>query len=261
MGPDNTTAPQPQVQTKSKRGEFLALRLVGAVGVTVLLTMTAAGAISTFIELLAKGQSTIFDTLFAGLMHETSVLSATMLLVLAVVPWLLFRSIKTSLASEPGFTKRTIYKVTMYAGLAVLAATTAIQLIAALSAVITSLLSIGVEGADIGGLYLHKFLPSLLGAVVTGFVAYCFWQTDRGRDKVNLMSLTVAIVSVVFAVALFIAAAVAIHSDKSSSISPEMPNSNSLDGNDGNSNKKDTPSVDLDSDTPSSDSDFEDFPY
>lgn len=260
MGPETTNAPQPKVQTKPQRGEFLALRLVAAVGVTVLLTLLSAGAIGSFIDMLAnKGAGSIFDSLFVGLMHDASILTATMLLVLSFVPWLLFRSVKTSLANEPGFTGRTIYKVTMYGGLAILAVATAMQLISALAAVIASLLSIGVSGVDIGGLYLHKFLPALLGAVVTGFVGFCFWQTDRGRDKVNLMSLVIAIVSVIFAVGLFIATAVSLHSDKNGSFN--LPTGGSSLENDDDS-KKDSdsslPSYDLDS---GSGSELEDFSY
>ncbi|HEX6462293.1 MAG TPA: hypothetical protein VFZ58_03395 [Candidatus Saccharimonadales bacterium] len=255
MGPENNPA-QPQASAKPKRGEFLALRLIGAVGSTVLLTIVAAGAISTFVELLSKSQGTMLDAFLMGFMHDASVLSATMLLTLAVVPWLLFRSVKTSLASEPRFTGRTVYKVTMYLGLMVLVLATVLQLIGALAAVISSLLSIGVSGVDIGGIYLHKFLPSLLGAVVTGFVAFCFLQTDRGRDKVSLMSLVVAIVSVVFAVALLIATAISLHSDKSTN-PLETPGGSSLNSGD---SKKNSSSPSYDYDTPSS-SELEDYPY
>lgn len=225
MGPDTNPTPKP-VEKKHARGEFLALRLVAAVGVSAVLALVTAHGIGMFIGLLTGTPGNALEILVSGFTHDTAVFAGTLLLVAAFLPWFLFSSVKTSLASEPAFTHRTVYKVTMYGGLAVLAVATGVQLVAALATVIGSLLTIGVQGVDIGLVYLHKFLPNLLGAVVTGFAAFCFLQTDRGRDMVKPLSLSLASISVVVGLALLIATAVSLHSkDRAVNQFPGLPDS------------------------------------
>ncbi len=202
-------AAQPYHQPTPQRGNFLSLRLIAAVGISVILAILSAQGAEKFIHTLSVAPDSSPILLLNQLTTEPT-FNVTALLVLAALPWFLFKSVKRSLSAEPGFTKRAVYKVTMYTGLSILVMATAISSIGVVSTLISSLAYIGTS-LNIGMMYLNYFLPQLLATVITGFSAYCLWQTAKGKDMINLLSIIQAAIAGVVAVALLVALIIAAH--------------------------------------------------
>lgn len=136
-----------------------------------------------------------------------------LLVTLAPLLYILQRRTQSEFVKRPGYRDRLAYKLPIYGGLAILAVLKTISFVSLLAAVLESLTLIGVKNADIGGLYLTQFLPSLLALLVYAGAAFYLARLAKGFDKSSLYSLVVLCASVLLAVTLFTTAVMAAHNN------------------------------------------------
>jgi hypothetical protein len=146
------------------------------------------------------------------------VVAALLVLVPALV--ILDRRTRAEWHKRPGYAGRLAYKVPVYGALAVLAAILIVLKIQLVYVIISSLAFIGVQGAQIGDMYLHSFIPTLIAYAVFGAAAWYVFNLAKGRDNGRLFSLAKAVGGGVLAVALFITALVALHDGKNDTTLP-----------------------------------------
>jgi len=137
------------------------------------------------------------------------------LLVLAPLLYCLRRRLAAEYRKRPGYTGRVAYKLPIYSSLAVLITLKIVMVVSMLYVFLTSLASIGIRGADIGGMYLNQFLPALLGAVVFGASAWYVLQFAKGRDMSRRFVSAILLLSAAMVVALFVTTLTINHNPRS----------------------------------------------
>jgi xanthine/uracil permease len=86
------------------------------------------------------------------------------------------------------------------------------------SILISSLMLIGTS-ADIGQMYLQRFLPQLFGLGFVGFIGYCSYSIYRGKNMSKLMTLVLMGVAGALLVATLITVPIKAHTGSSNSSS------------------------------------------
>lgn len=177
-----------------------------------------------------NGMEPLMSLLMGGMAgHFFGNLAVTYAAALATTAPLLFvlqRRTEGELLKRPGYTQRVAYKLPIYGALAVLAVLKTLMFISLLAAFLQSLTMLGVKGADIGGLYLTQFLPSLLALLVFGAASVYLMKLAKGVNKSRQFAFAALWLSALMAVVLFTTAIMANH--KSTIESPQMmPHSNS----------------------------------
>lgn len=209
---------------------FLTLEHIGHMALVVIvsgLIVSGLGAAFSLWFGLGGMSQTIFGSTSALLGAGGKTLEATMALgvvaaLLVLVPALaiLDRRTRAEWHKRPGYAGRLAYKVPVYAALAVLAIILVALKIQMLYVIISSLAFIGVQGAQIGDMYLHSFIPALIAYAVFGAAAWYVFNLAKGRDNGRLFSMAKVIGGGVLAVALFITALVALHDTKATTPEP-----------------------------------------
>jgi len=212
--------------------DFLALEHAGRMALTALLPLLLLAGVQQAFALWtgANGLNTganIFEAVVAvaasHVVANLAVALATTLLLLSGLHWLLDQRVRHELARRPGYQHRLAYKLPVYAAFAVTAGALIFAVIELVAVVLSSLTLIGVSGADIGGMYLNQFLPTLLGSAVLGLAAWYQYKLLKGVSKSSLFSLSATVLSVVIALTLLITAAVTLHSSSAASPKSAYP--------------------------------------
>lgn len=219
------------IQRELNGATFLTLEHAAHMALVVIVSGLIVSGIGAAFSLWfgAAGMSHAFlgdaAALLGGVSSKT--LEATMALgvvaaLLVLVPALVIldRRTRAEWHKRPGYAGRLAYKVPVYTALAVLAAILVALKIQMLYVVIASLAFIGVEGAQIGDMYVQSFIPALIAYAVFIAAAWYVFNLAKGRDNGRLFSLAKAFGGGVLAIALFITALVALHDGKSDTTLP-----------------------------------------
>ena len=197
---------------------FLSLEHWAYITLAVLLPLLLLGGFHAAMAVWTnKGTDPVAALMSGGILTQffgsLTVTFTALLLTLAPLMFILQRRTEGEFIKRSGYRHRLAYKLPIYGGLAVLAVFKVISFSSLLAAFLESLTLIGVKGADIGGLYLTQFLPSLLALVVFAAAAWYLMCLAKGYDKSSLYSLVVLCVAVLLSVALFTTAVMAAHKD------------------------------------------------
>jgi hypothetical protein len=197
---------------------FLSLEHWAYIVLAVLLPLLLLGGFHAAMAVWTnRGTDPIAALVSGGILTQffgsLTVTFTALLLTLASLMFILQRRTEGEFAKRPDYKHRLAYKLPIYGGLAMLAIFKVISFCSLLAAFLESLTLIGVKGADIGGLYLTQFLPSLLALVVFAAAAWYLMRLAKGYDKSSLYSLVMLCVSVLLSVALFTTAVMAAHKD------------------------------------------------
>lgn len=196
---------------------FLSLEHAGhmvlVVVIAILLSVGVVAALS-----LWTGNSGVMSALGADLRiggsaaryAEAAAAIGIVAALVVLVPLLvaLDRRTRAEWVKRPGYTGRTAYKVPIYVALAALITGKVCAVIQMLTVVLGSLAVVGLNGQDIGSMYLNTFLPSLIAAVIFGAAAWYLFALAKGRDNGRVFSMAGAFLAVALAVALFVTAVI-----------------------------------------------------
>jgi hypothetical protein len=230
---------------------FLTLEHVAhmalVVVVSVLMMTGISGAWSMWLggsSSTPAGVETLVAVTGAGLSEATTaifVVSALLVLVPALV--ILDLRTRAEWQKRHDYAGRLAYKAPIYTALGVLTATIVGTVISLVSTLLSSLAFIGVEGYDIGGSYVHSFLPSLFSLAVFAGAALYVFRLLKGRDIGRTYSMAVAFLSTALLIALFVTSIVITHDNGINATDNTKMNSNTtpsqMYNNNSNSNSYD----------------------
>jgi hypothetical protein len=193
--------------------------IVSGIGAAFSMWFGTAGVSHAFLGDAASllggmGTKTLEATMALG------IVAALIVLVPALV--ILDRRTRAEWHKRPGYAGRLAYKVPVYTALAALAAVLVTLKIQMLYVVISSLAFIGVQGAEIGDMYMQSFIPALIAYAVFGVAAWYVFNLAKGRDNGRLFSLAKAVGGGILAVALFITSLVILHDTKTDTTVPSV---------------------------------------
>lgn len=158
------------------------------------------GALGTDLGIGGPGARYVEATAAIGVVASLAVLVPLMVV--------LDRRTRAEWVKRPGYTNRAAYKVPIYVALGVLVAGKVSAVVQMLTVVLSSLAVIGMNGQDVGGMYLNSFLPSLIVAIIFGAAAWYLFKLAKGRDNGRAFSIGAALVAGVLAIALFVTAVI-----------------------------------------------------
>jgi hypothetical protein len=215
---------------------FLTLEHIGYFALTVVLPVLLLLGINTALQLWrGNSGSTASDTILPlsytiepVMRYVDTSLAVTLtaaFVVLAPFMYVLRRRTAAEYAKRPGYENRVAYKLPVYTALGVLAALATGAFVAMASVFLNSLASIGVKGADIGGMYMTGFLPALLAFLVFGMACWYVGSFAKGRDLSRLFVGAVSLLAGVLAIALFVTTLTINHDTKSDTnqVQPAQP--------------------------------------
>lgn len=195
---------------------FLSLEHWAYMVLVVLVPMLLIGGFQAALIIWSnEGMEPLMVMVMGGLAgHFFGSLAVTFTAALVTTAPLLFvlqRRTEGELAKRPGYTQRVAYKLPIYGALAILAVLKTMMFISLLAAFLQSLTMIGVKGADIGGLYLTQFLPSLLALLVLGGASWYVLKLAKGVNKSRQFAFAILWLGALMAVTLFTTAIMASH--------------------------------------------------
>jgi hypothetical protein len=192
---------------------FLTLEHVGYFTLVTFLPSVLIIAVLTAIDLWSNnsggavqplGLTTLQPIITNGDNAIVAIQAAAALIVLAPLLLVLRRRTAAEYDKRTGYKNRVGYKLPVYTALALLTTATVASFASMLSVFLRSLTQIGVSGADIGKIYTAEFIPALIMFAVFSVAAlYTFWFA-KGRDKSKIYIGFMALISGVFAIALFV---------------------------------------------------------
>ncbi len=145
------------------------------------------------------------------------------LIVLAAMLYVLRRRVAAEYDKRPGYRNRLAYKLPVYTALGLLVAATASSLISMVAVFLNSLTQIGVNGADIGRLYMNEFVPALLMFALYGLSGWYVACLAKGKDSSKLFVGLVELLAVVVCIALFVTTLSINHQGRSTPPNPGGP--------------------------------------
>lgn len=199
--------------TGGRHSGLLTLKYFGAGFSAIVSALALLGLLSLLITTWSGGEAAsmfIVTSAIYGLMISLAVTGA----VFAVIALLLYRIVTKEIAARPGYISSTPYIVITNAVFGVFVLLLVGYVIGLISTVISSLVMIG-SGADIGAMYLHKFLPDLVGAGFVFVMAMMTYKIARGKNMSLPMSIVLLSVAGALLVATLITIPVKIHSSSS----------------------------------------------
>lgn len=215
---------------------FLTLEHVGYFMLVVLLPVLLVVGASAAMQLWQSDSSTtgmgmmqpltayIVGPVFRAIDTSTGIMVTAALLVLAPLMYALRRRIAAEYAKRPGYTNRVGYKLPVYTALGLLTAMTVGAFAVMLSVFLSSLVNIGVSGANIGTMYTQQFLPALLAFAVFGMATWYAMWFAKGKDTSKMFVSVVLLLSAVMAITLFVTTLSINHQNKTvNPISPIQP--------------------------------------
>lgn len=192
---------------------FLSLEHWAYMVLVVLVPFLLIGGFQTALALWSDGgvESVLARMfgMFGPLLSNLSMIFVAALLTLAPLMFVLQRRVEGELLKRPAYVQRTAYKLPIYGALAVLAVLKTVAFISLLSVLLQSFSWIGIKGADIGGLYLTQFLPSLLALLVFGATSFYVMKLAKGVNKSRQFAAATFGLSMLVAVMLFTTAVMA----------------------------------------------------
>lgn len=154
--------------------------------------------------------------------YESIMLMAVVAVSFSVLAFCLYRNVTKEVAKQPEYVNVTAYHFitnALLAGLAVIFIFTVAGLI---SVLLSSLVLIGTS-ADIGSMYLNKFLPGLVMAGVVAFIGFSAYKIMKGKNMSMLMTIVLMSVAGALLVAALITIPIKAHMGSSSSSSSSLP--------------------------------------
>lgn len=196
---------------------FMTLEHVGHMVLVFIVTaLVAAGIRDAWGMWLGSTSSSSMLTAM-GLGSSMSIYIVSALLVLVPLLVILDRRTRAEWQKRSAFAGTVGYKLPLYTALGAVAAALVCVKIALISVILGSLANIGVDGVDIGKMYVNQFLPELFTLVAFAGSAWYVYNLAKGRDFGRTYSAVVAVVALVVVVALYITAIVNLHKDTSTS--------------------------------------------
>lgn len=210
---------------------FLTLEHVAHMALVVIITALLAVGIMNAIALWSGDSGALATSVFgtwvgvgggAAKYTQASMSLGVVAALLVLVPLLvvLDRRTRAEWHKRAGYAGRLAYKLPVYTALGVLVAIKTAAFISMLAVVISSLALIGVDGSDIGSMYVYDFLPALLAVVLFGAAAWYVFRLAKGSDIGRMFSMAVSALGAALVVALFITATVTFHSKPETRILP-----------------------------------------
>jgi hypothetical protein len=199
----------------------ITLTYLGAV-VSVLLALAASS--SVIASLMAMWTNTGMYTaagsalLLGSDLYTSTVSSAVAAAVFAFLAFWLYKKTTKDIASQPEYVHRAPYAFVTNTFVGILALTVILLASSLVSILISSLMLIGTS-ADIGQMYLQRFLPQLFGLGFVGFIGYCSYSIYRGKNMSKLMTLVLMGVAGALLVATLITVPIKAHTGSSNSSS------------------------------------------
>jgi hypothetical protein len=211
-----TKRPLRQLRGTTFLGLEHALKAALLVVVTMLLVSAVGLAFQMWTGQADDSTLSLLGLPGAGVIAGTAMTIAAGLLVF--VPALIILELRTSAEYRvrSQFGTRLAYKLPLYAAFAVLLGLLAVAAIQLLASFLTSLTLLGVDGANIGAMYLSQFVPALLAMGLYAVAAWYVLQVLKGKNGGAGFVLSAAVLASMMVLALFITSIVFVHSSTAS---------------------------------------------
>lgn len=204
-------------QTVKSRGGLLTLKYLGASAAAVMSVLASLGLLSSLMMQWTGGAGLVW---LVGNHYGMMVSLGVSAVVFALLAMWLYRLVSREVAARPAYLSSTPYVVItniIFGFFAVLLVCMVIRLI---SVLLSSLLLIG-SGADIGGMYLREFLPTLVGAALVFVAVWMTYKIVRGKNMSWALSLVLVSVAGALLLATLITVPLATHAtDETDDVAP-----------------------------------------
>jgi hypothetical protein len=143
------------------------------------------------------------------------------LLVLVPLMIVLEKRTRAEWQRRPGYSARLAYKAPVYTALGVLAALVVIATVCMVTVVIKSLMFLGVNNADIAGMYRNEFVPAFVALAAFKAASWYVILLALGRDYSKTFNSGVAALAAALVLALLVTSATVVND--TSSAQPLLP--------------------------------------
>ena len=168
-------------------------------------------AIETLLRLFGLWTNSTAYLVAGGYGYVNIVTYAVSTALFAVLAFLLYRRVTKDVAVQPEYVDTPVYHVITNGLVGALAFVLVLLVADIISTLISSLLLIG-SNADIGGLYLNKFLPNLVAAGIVGVAGFSAFKIMKGQNKSFLMTIVLMSVAGALLLAMLITVPIKAHS-------------------------------------------------
>lgn len=192
MNETNVPAHAPAATPVRHRPNLLTLKYAGAVLSAVVATLASLYVLDNLFLMWTGSDGANLLASFTGSgkasMYVNMVSGAVAAVAFAVLAYLLYRKVTKDVAARPEYVKTGPYAFVTHGFVAIMAIIAVFIAANIVSVLISSLLLIGAH-ADIGDMYLNKFLPDVASLALVAFVGYMAYKIALGKNKSPTMTM------------------------------------------------------------------------